>query len=273
MQFTTAAGPSPLDRERVVGKPIDRIDGTVKVSGQAPYSYEYHEEVPNAAYGWIVLAGIAKGRIMRIDTAEARRAPGVLLVYTHANVPRMAPLRRANLVSQLSGPEIRHHGQAVAFVVAETLEQARAASFLIRIDYEDEAGRFDLAAAQATAVKPGDDPSGGGESAADTAVGDFRGATNAAPVTLDQTYTTPDQHAAMMEPQATTARWDGDRLTLYTSTRCRTGPRATWRRWWTCRSDRCAWFRPSSAAASAPNCARMRTRCSRPSRHANCAGR
>src|SRR4051812_35363320 len=106
MQFTTAAGPSPLDRERILGKPVDRIDGPLKVCGRARYSYEYHEEVPNAAYGWIVLAGIAKGRIVRIDTAEARRAPGVLLVYTYANVPRMVPRGRANLVSQLSGPEV-----------------------------------------------------------------------------------------------------------------------------------------------------------------------
>ncbi|MRT32892.1 xanthine dehydrogenase family protein molybdopterin-binding subunit, partial [Xylella fastidiosa subsp. multiplex] len=80
------------------------------------------------------LAGIAKGRIARIDTREARQAPGVLLVYTHENVPRQVPRGRANLVSQLLGPEVQHHGQAVAFVVAETLEQARAASFLVRID-------------------------------------------------------------------------------------------------------------------------------------------
>ncbi|SCX72705.1 xanthine dehydrogenase family protein molybdopterin-binding subunit [Variovorax sp. EL159] len=217
MQFTEAAGPSALDRERVLGRPLDRIDGPLKVSGKARYSYEYHDEVPDAAYGWIVLAGIGKGRIARIDTAEAQRAPGVLLVYTYANVPRMAPKGRANVVSQLSGPEVQQHGQAVAFVVAQTFEQARAAAFLIRIDYERGAGRFDLVAAQATAPKPGDDPSAGSESAADTAVGDFQGAFDTAPVTLDATYTTPDQHPAMMEPQATTARWDGDRLTLYTS--------------------------------------------------------
>ncbi|PIF78794.1 xanthine dehydrogenase YagR molybdenum-binding subunit [Variovorax sp. 54] len=217
MQFTEAAGPSALDRERVLGRPLDRIDGPIKVSGRARYSYEYDNEVPDAAYGWVVLAGIAKGRITHIDTAEAQRAPGVLLVYTYANVPRMVPKGRANVVSQLSGPEVQQHGQAVAFVVAQTFEQARAASFLIRIDYARGAGRFDLAAAQASAPKPGDDPSAGGESAADTAVGDFQGAYDAAPVTLDQTYTTPDQHPAMLEPQATTARWDGDRLTLYTS--------------------------------------------------------
>ncbi|RQO41167.1 xanthine dehydrogenase [Variovorax sp. KBW07] len=217
MQFTEAAAPSALDRERVLGRPLDRIDGPLKVSGRARYSYEYHDEVPDAAYGWVVLAGIAKGRISRIDTAEAQRAPGVLLVYTYANVPRMVPKGRANVVSQLSGPEVQQHGQAVAFVVAQTFEQARAASFLIRIDYERSAGRFDLAAARASAPKPGDDPSAGSESAADTAVGDFQGAYDTAPVTLDATYTTPDQHPAMLEPQATTARWDGDRLTLHTS--------------------------------------------------------
>jgi xanthine dehydrogenase YagR molybdenum-binding subunit len=217
MQFTVAADTESLDQQRIVGKPLNRIDGPLKVSGHARYSHDYRDGVPRAAHGWVVLAGIAKGHISRIDTSEAQHAPGVLLIYTYQNVPRMTPRGRANVVSQLSGPEVVHHGQAVAFVVAETLEQARAASFLIHVEYEPGVGRFDLIAAHATAIKPGEDPSAGSESAADTAVGDFQKAYATSAVQLDQTYSTPDQHPAMMEPQATIARWDGTRLTLYTS--------------------------------------------------------
>ncbi|NDZ17376.1 xanthine dehydrogenase [Variovorax sp. WS11] len=217
MQFTHAAGATPLDAQTVVGQPLDRIDGPLKVSGKARYSYESHETAPRAAYGWVVTAGIAKGRITRMDSCEAERAPGVLLVYTHRNVPRMTPTGRANLVAQLSGPEILQHGQAVAFVVAEGFEQARAAASLLNIEYERTPGRFDLEQALPSAVKPGDDPSAGNDRAADTSVGDFESAFRAAPFQIDARFTTPDQHPAMMEPQATTAQWDGDRLTLHTS--------------------------------------------------------
>ena len=216
MQFNTPEGPTPLDNGRVVGKPIDRIDGPLKVSGTARYSYEYHDEAPNAAYGWVVCAGIATGRITRINTDAARREPGVLLVYTYENVPRMEPEEGGNqLFSQLSGPEVVHHGQAVAYVVAESFEQARSAALLIDIAYQPTEGRFDLAADVPRAVAP---DAGGWQGSPDSSLGDFDSAYAAAPVTVDATYTTPDQHPAMMEPQASTAVWANNKLTLYTST-------------------------------------------------------
>ena len=92
-------------------------------------------------------------------------------------------------------------------------EQARAAAQLIRVNYAPANGAFDLAAAKDSAIKP--EPSFGGP--ADTAVGDFAGAFAAAPVQLDATYTTPDQAHAMMEPHASIAAWNGDKLTLWTS--------------------------------------------------------
>jgi xanthine dehydrogenase YagR molybdenum-binding subunit len=98
-------------------------------------------------------------------------------------------------------------------VVAETFEQARAAAALVRIDYVEGKGAFDLAAAKDGATKP--EPQFGGP--ADTAVGDFASAFAAAAVNLDETYTTPDQSHAMMEPHASTAVWKGDQLSLYTS--------------------------------------------------------
>ena len=113
----------------------------------------------------------------------------------------------------LGGPEIDHYHQAVAVVVAETFEQARAAAQLVRVNYVRAEGRYDLAAAKDSAVKP-DRITGGPP---DTAVGDFSGAFAAAPVKLDATYTTPDEAHAMMEPHASIAAWNGDKLTLWTS--------------------------------------------------------
>ena len=80
MKFTTPATTNPIDQLKVVGKPTDRIDGPMKTSGTAPYAYEQHAAAPNAAYGYVIGAAVAKGRIASIDTAAAKRAPGVLAI-------------------------------------------------------------------------------------------------------------------------------------------------------------------------------------------------
>jgi xanthine dehydrogenase YagR molybdenum-binding subunit len=119
-----------------------------------------------------------------------------------------------NYAYLFGGAEIQHYHQAIAIVVAETFEQARAAATLIRVEYAPSTGRFDLAADAANARLAGND---GDDVEAVQRVGDFERAFNAAPVTLDERYTTPDQSHAMMEPHATIAAWDGDHLTLWTS--------------------------------------------------------
>ena len=169
-------------------------------------------EAPNVAYGYIVGSAIAKGRIRAMDVASAKAAPGVLAIVTAENAGKLDK-GNFNTVKLLGGPEIDHYHQAIAVVVAETFEQARAAAELIRVDYTRAEGKFDLEAALATAVTP--TMSDGG--AADSAVGDFDGAFAAAPVQFDATYTTPDQSHAMMEPHASIASWSGDKLTLWTS--------------------------------------------------------
>jgi xanthine dehydrogenase YagR molybdenum-binding subunit len=108
---------------------------------------------------------------------------------------------------------VSHYHQAVALVVAETFEQARAAANLVDVRYARSEGSFDLAGAAANAKRP-EKLTGG---APDTAVGNFETAFAAAPVTLDERYTTPDEAHAMMEPHASTAAWNGDQLTLWTS--------------------------------------------------------
>jgi len=212
MKFDKPATDNPIDRLKVVGQPHDRIDGARKVTGTARYAYEQHDVVPNQAYGYVLGAGIAKGRIASIDLDAARKAPGVLAVVTAKEAGALKKGKR-NTARLLAGPDVEHYHQAVALVVAESFEQARAAASLIKVEYAAAKGAFDLKAAKDKAVKPeGDDPS-----LDDTHVGDFAGAFATAPVKLDESYTTPDESHAMMEPHATLAAWEGDKLTLWTA--------------------------------------------------------
>lgn len=209
MKFDTPATTNPIDQLKVVGKSTDRIDGPLKTTGTAPYAYERHDAVPNQAYGYVIGASIAKGKIASLDASVARAAPGVLAVVTAKNAGKLGK-GKFNTAKLLGGPDIEHYHQAIAVVVAETFEQARAAAQLIRVDYVRSKGSFDLANAKTSAV-----PSTREQK--DIAVGDFAGEFAAAPVQLDATYTTPDHAHAMMEPHASIAAWEGDKLTLWTS--------------------------------------------------------
>jgi xanthine dehydrogenase YagR molybdenum-binding subunit len=212
MKFDQPATANPIDRQRVVGRPQNRIDGPLKVSGRAPYAYEFHDVAPDPAYGVIVGAAIAKGRILRIDSKDAEAAPGFLGIVTAANAGKIGK-GDFNTAKLLAGPDVQHFDQAVAVVIAETFEQARDAARLVRLDYDIAKGKFDLAAEKPNAVKPKDSS----DNPPDTAAGDFTGAFARAAVKIDQTYTTPDQSHMMMEPHATIASWQGDNLTLWTS--------------------------------------------------------
>ncbi len=216
MKFDTPAGQNPIDQLKVIGKPTDRIDGKFKTTGTAPYAYERHDVAPNAAYGYVVGAGIAKGRIASMDLGAAKAAPGVLTIVT---ADTAGPLTKGdfNTAKLLGGPAIDHYHQAIALVVAETFEQARAAAALIRIDYARDKGRFDLDTALKTAPLKGDSSGEGSAAPAVDRVGNFERSFAAAPVKLDALYETPDQSHAMMEPHASTASWNGDKLTLWTS--------------------------------------------------------
>ena len=213
MKFDTPAGTNPIDQLKVIGQPADRIDGKLKATGTATYAYEQNAAVPDAAYGYIVGAGIGKGRIASIDSARASEASGVIAIVTYENA---GPLAKGEfyVARALAGPQVDHYHQAVAIVVANTFEEARAAAGLLDIRYGAEPGSFDLAAAKDSA--PPAPPAGFGPPP-QTSVGDFEGAFNAAPLQVDQRYSTPDQAHAMMEPHATIARWNGKQLTLWTS--------------------------------------------------------
>jgi xanthine dehydrogenase YagR molybdenum-binding subunit len=211
MKFETPAGTNPIDRMNVVGRARTRIDGPLKTTGRAPYAYEHHN-LENVAYGYIVGAAVAKGRINAIDTVRAKAAPGVIAIVTAADVGKLGK-GKYNTVKLLAGPGVDHYHQAVAVVVAETFEQARAAAGLIRVDYARTNGRFDLEAALKTAPLTDADKPNKGEDR----VGKFETAFASAPVQLDAEYTTPDHSHAMMEPFASIAAWKGDALTVWTS--------------------------------------------------------
>lgn len=208
MKFDTPAATNPIDRLKIVSHPVDRIDGPMKATGTAPYAYERHDVTPRPAYGYVLGAAIAKGRIESIDMDDARRAPGVLTIVTAASVGQLGKAER-NTARLLAGPDVDHYHQAVALVVAETFEQAREAAQRIRVRYARQKGRYDLAAGRERAHRVDKHP--------DSTVGDFARAFATAPVRLDATYTTPDQSHAMMEPHATIAAWDGDRVTIWTA--------------------------------------------------------
>ena len=216
MKFDTPATTNPIDRLTVVGKATDRIDGRLKTTGTAPYAYEHSRDLANPAYGFILGSAIAKGRIATMDLSAARAAPGVLAIVTAKEAGKLGK-GKFNTVALLGGPDVDHYHQAIAVVVAETFEQARAASALIAVAYAPGPGRFDLDEALKTAPLVGGSSGEGSSAPAEDRVGQFEQAFAAAPVKLDASYSTPDQSHMMMEPFASIAAWDGDELTLWTS--------------------------------------------------------
>ncbi|MBG9388331.1 xanthine dehydrogenase family protein molybdopterin-binding subunit [Caenimonas aquaedulcis] len=220
MEMNQPAPQNPLDQNHqgLMGRAMDRVDGHLKVTGRAPYAYEVKEGA-KPAYGWLVEATISRGRVSAIDTQAAERSPGVLMVMTHRNAPKQAPFahegedRFARPRPQLNDARIEYYGEPVAFVVAETIEQARAAAALVRVSYAQDKGEHELQPLLAKAEKP----AGGEGKEPDSHVGDFDGAFAAAPVKIDATYTTPMHIHAQMEPHASLAWWEGDRVIVHCS--------------------------------------------------------
>lgn len=220
MEMNQPIGRTPLDDrpDGLVGKALDRVDGPLKVTGRAPYAYEYRA-LKDPAYGFIVASTVAAGTITAIDADAARRAPGTILVMTHENVPAQGE-KREQVWPQLQGREVNFYGQPVAFVVAETFEQARAAAMLVKVSYDVAKPKGTLRDGMGTAYEPKPMQTSPGVKA-DSSLGDFDGAFAQAPIQIDVEYTTPSQIHAQMEPHATIAAWetgpDGDSVVLYSA--------------------------------------------------------
>lgn len=209
----------------VLGTPVSRVDGPEKVTGAARYSAEI--SLPQVSYAVIAGASVPSGRIISIDADRARDAPGVLAILTHENTPKVAAPPK--LVPSLAGQpapgasffpmqdEIIHYrGQPVSVVVADSPERAQYAASLLDVRYAEEPSLTTIdegrsAAYEATTLF-------GGLMPGRIEFGDVDGALAAAAVGVEVTFRFAANHHNSIEPSATTAVWDGDRLTLYDST-------------------------------------------------------
>jgi xanthine dehydrogenase YagR molybdenum-binding subunit len=212
----------------VVSQPIDRTDGRLKVAGEARYAAEF--PLPRLAHAVMVQSTIAKGTITSIDLPAAQKPPGVLLVMSHLNAPKLPKGGRAGVnppagrvLALLQDNVVHYNGQPVALVVADTFEHAVAASDLVRVTYEEGRPELDFERAKASAYPPKKMAQG----EASLAWGDADKALAGAPVRVEQTYTTPMETHNPMEPHATIAAWDRELLTLYDSTQYISGVRDT----------------------------------------------
>jgi xanthine dehydrogenase YagR molybdenum-binding subunit len=197
----------------VIGEPITRIDGKLKVTGGATYAADY--AIDKIAYGVAVPSTIANGKIAQIDSTKAEKMPGVLAVFHHGNFDKL--YSPAGAFEELSRPgesrppfedeNIYYYGQFVALVVADTFQQAQDAAAKVQVTYDEKAPLVLLN--QATPSNT--------TLANKYYRGDADSAFPKAPVQLDQTYTTPTETHNPMEMHATIAVWNKDKVTLYES--------------------------------------------------------
>jgi xanthine dehydrogenase YagR molybdenum-binding subunit len=205
-----------------IGKRTPRVDGPLKVTGQAKYTSDFH--FPGLLYAVPVEATIANGRIIKLDTAQAEKMPGVRAIFQRKNIGKIS---RAILGDGFEGitderrppfedDVVRYYGQYVALAVANTFETAKAAADAVRVEYAKEKPSVD------THLKADDEP----ETVPTTFAtlkrvqserGDADTAFQKAPVKLDETYVTPAETQNPLELHSTTAIWDGTTLTLYES--------------------------------------------------------
>jgi xanthine dehydrogenase YagR molybdenum-binding subunit len=196
------------ERKNVIGEAINRIDGIMKVTGTAHYATDF--PVNNPAYAFIFKSETAAGKILDIDTGAAEKAAGVLAVITHKNAPKLNPSRGLRGGGILQDANIEFFGENIGVIVAETFEQARHASRLIKVKYEKTAAKTDFAKAEKEALKPK------APDRADETRGDFEKAFQTAEYKIDAVYETPIEHHHPMAPHTTIAVWEaGDKLTIY----------------------------------------------------------
>jgi xanthine dehydrogenase YagR molybdenum-binding subunit len=191
-----------------------RVDGRAKVTGKATYIAEF--DFPNLAHGYLVPSTIAKGKIAAIDSSEAEKQPGVVKVLTHKNVAKLAAQQpdedfgvNSRPFFALTTDTILFSGQPVAVVVAETFEQARYAASLVKVDYTQQTPSTDTAKVADKGFVAGRARPVRGTPDEAFAAAEFK---------VDAKYTIPIEHHNAMEPHASVANWDGEKLTVYDKT-------------------------------------------------------
>ncbi|BAY29045.1 aldehyde oxidase and xanthine dehydrogenase, molybdopterin binding protein [Nostoc carneum NIES-2107] len=200
---------------KIIGKPFDRVDGKLKVTGEAPYTADV--AIENLTYGVIFQSAIANGKIIQIDTSAAAVVPGVIDIITYQQTPSLIkiPLFSPPQPQPTAKDDnIYYDGQHLGIVIAQTLEQAETAASLVKIIYEEAPPTVTMADAEIFepesiffGIMPGK-----------ITRGDVEAAKAQADVLVEQIYTTPMEHHHPLEPSATIAIWEGDNLTLYETT-------------------------------------------------------
>ncbi|MEP7014824.1 MAG: xanthine dehydrogenase family protein molybdopterin-binding subunit [Verrucomicrobiota bacterium] len=203
-----------------IGRKTPRIDGPLKVSGAAHYASDFH--FPGMLYAVPVEATIASGRVVKLDTSAAEKMPGVRAIFHRDNIGKISRSALGpgfeGIVDERRPPfeddVVRYYGQYIALAVADTFESAKAAADAVRATYAKEKHNVDAD------LKADDEPEEVATTFSPTKRleserGDAESAFASAPVKLDQTYVTPTEMHNPIELQATTAVWDGERLTIY----------------------------------------------------------
>ena len=208
----------------MIGEGRDRVDGRAKVTGHARFAAE--NNLPGLVHAVVVASSIPSGTIKSIDTAAAKKAPGVIAVLSHLNAPKLnpAPAQSAgggggqpsgNFAEPhhipFSDASVHYVGQQIAVVVADTLEHATHGAELVKIAYDVAPARTDMNALRNEATEKGS------QQAPPFTKGDPLGAFATAPVKIDQVYRTPHEHHNPIEAHSIVAVWDGDRVTLHDS--------------------------------------------------------
>ncbi|WKB53606.1 xanthine dehydrogenase family protein molybdopterin-binding subunit [Eleftheria terrae] len=203
----------------VLGQPIDRVDGPLKVCGQAHYVGDLQR--PGMAHAVLLLSSIARGRVAGLDSSAALALPGVLAVMTHENAPRVPDGGRAGMkppagrtLFLLQDDQVHHDRQPIAVVVAETLEAAREAAQRVQVRYEPAPACLDPVAGRAAAHAP----KAVQGRPADSLRGDLQLGWQQAVHRVEASYATPTEHHNPLETHATLAEWQGDRLVLHDTT-------------------------------------------------------
>ena len=212
--------PDPLIARKhgLIGKPVSRLDGALKVTGAAPFAAEFRFD--DMVYAALVYATVPRGRITAIDRTAAEAAPGVVLVMTHENAPRMQKPAVFGSSPTAVGPadlpifqddRIHWNGQPVACVLAETQEQADHAASLLAVTYAAEPATTTLEGAKANGIEQGLFM---GQPLLND-VGDAEAALASAAHAVDHVYRTPRHNHNPIEPHAATLAWQGDELIIH----------------------------------------------------------
>ncbi|GAA2447553.1 xanthine dehydrogenase family protein molybdopterin-binding subunit [Streptomyces macrosporus] len=207
-----------MRKTKALGASVDRVDGRLKVTGGADYGAD--RTFARLAHGHLVVSTVANATIRAMDTRRAERAPGVLAVHTPFNPLRLRPESSMGPVwVPLQDREVRHHGQPIGFVVAETWEQARHAAGLVRVEYDERPAVVSLERGLSGAETP---EHVNGMPARLTVLADGVASVDEAlrdsEVTVTATYHTAPQGHAAMEPHSAVAVWEDDTLTVHSST-------------------------------------------------------